>query len=51
MGSGSVPPPPEGMAEGQTLAGKYQLLRQLGAGGMCLVFEAQHVHLKQAVAL
>lgn len=51
MGSGSVPPPPEGLSEGQTLAGKYQLLRQLGAGGMCLVFEAEHVHLKQAVAL
>jgi eukaryotic-like serine/threonine-protein kinase len=51
MGSGSAPPPPEGLAEGQTLAGKYQLLRQLGAGGMCLVYEAEHVHLKQAVAL
>lgn len=50
MGSAAVPPS-EGLAEGQMLAGKYQLLRQLGAGGMCLVYEAEHVHLKQAVAL
>ncbi len=49
---GSAPlPPPEALAGGQILAGKYLLLRQLGAGGMCLVYEAEHVHLKQPVAL
>src|SRR3712207_7189174 len=40
-----------GLAEGQTVAGKYLLVRQLGVGGMCHVFEAEHIHLKQAVAL
>jgi eukaryotic-like serine/threonine-protein kinase len=43
--------PPGGLAEGQTLAGKYRVHRTLGAGGMCFVYEAEHVHLKQAVAL
>jgi serine/threonine-protein kinase len=37
--------------EGQTLAGKYRIGRMLGAGGMCLVYEAEHIHLRQAVAL
>jgi eukaryotic-like serine/threonine-protein kinase len=43
--------PPGGLAEGQTLAGKYRVHRTLGAGGMCFVYEAEHVHLRQAVAL
>jgi eukaryotic-like serine/threonine-protein kinase len=43
--------PPGGLAEGTTLAGKYRIERMLGAGGMCLVFEAEHVHLRQSVAL
>jgi len=51
MGSGSVSPVPEELAAGQILAGKYMLVRQLGIGGMCIVFEAEHVHLKQGVAL
>ncbi|MBX3224236.1 MAG: serine/threonine protein kinase [Labilithrix sp.] len=43
--------PPGGLVEGTTLAGKYRIDRMLGAGGMCLVYEAEHVHLRQAVAL
>ncbi|MCW5833359.1 MAG: serine/threonine protein kinase, partial [Labilithrix sp.] len=43
--------PPGGLVEGTTLAGKYRIHRMLGAGGMCLVYEAEHVHLRQSVAL
>ncbi|OJY27828.1 MAG: hypothetical protein BGO98_41990 [Myxococcales bacterium 68-20] len=43
--------PPGGLVEGTTLAGKYRIDRIVGAGGMCLVYEAEHVHLRQAVAL
>ncbi len=49
MGSTSQPPP--AFAEGQTLAGKYILVRQLGEGGMCVVYEAEHVGLRQGLAL
>ncbi len=50
--SGLVDPRLRGeLAEGQTLAGKYRVHRMLGAGGMCLVYEAEHIHLKQPVAL
>jgi serine/threonine protein kinase len=37
--------------EGITLAGKYLLLRQLGEGGMCTVYEAEHVGLRQGLAI
>ncbi|MGQ9800642.1 MAG: protein kinase domain-containing protein [Candidatus Saccharicenans sp.] len=37
--------------KGQLIAGKYQILRQAGKGGMGLVFEAQDVRLKRSVAL
>lgn len=36
---------------GQIVAGKYQLVRVLGEGGMGVVYEAEHVRLKQRVAL
>jgi serine/threonine protein kinase len=39
------------IAQGQTIAGKYHLLRQLGEGGMCIVYEAEHVGLRQGLAL
>jgi len=44
-------PPLSGLVEGQTIAGKYLLLRQLGEGGMCIVYEAEHVGLRQGLAL
>jgi serine/threonine protein kinase len=46
-------PPLSGLAtaQGQTIAGKYLLLRQLGEGGMCIVYEAEHVGLRQGLAL
>ena len=39
------------LSSGQILAGKYRVGRTLGAGGMCLVYEAEHIHLRQGVAL
>jgi tRNA A-37 threonylcarbamoyl transferase component Bud32 len=40
-----------GVREGDLLAGKYRVERVLGAGGMGLVVAAEHVHLKQRVAI
>ena len=54
MGANSQPPlsgRPPPIAEGQTIAGKYHLLRRLGEGGMCIVYEAEHVGLRQGLAL
>lgn len=49
----SVPPPkaPTSIAPGQVLAGKYQVDRQLGLGGMGVVVAAKHLQLNQEVAL
>ncbi len=39
------------VAVGALIAGKYRLEREIGAGGMGIVFAATHVHLEQRVAL
>jgi serine/threonine protein kinase len=38
-------------AAGDVVCGKYRLLRPLGEGGMGLVFEAEHLRLRQGVAI
>jgi serine/threonine-protein kinase len=42
--------PPE-VAPGMVLAGKFQIVRKLGRGGMGIVFEAHHMELDDRVAL
>ena len=36
---------------GQTLGGKYEIVRLLGEGGMAFVFETVHKRLEQRVAI
>ncbi len=36
---------------GETIAGKYRLVRPIGTGAMGLVFEATHLRLRQKVAI
>ncbi len=44
-GSVRIPQP------GETVAGKYRLLRVLGEGGMGIVFAAEHLRLRQPIAI
>ncbi|APR86448.1 Serine/threonine-protein kinase pkn3 [Minicystis rosea] len=39
------------LTEGEILAGKYRVERVLGRGGMGVVVAAQHIHLRQKVAI
>src|SRR4030095_3629959 len=48
-GPSSIPSAP--VKPGDVLAGKYEVERVLGVGGMGVVVSAHHVHLKQRVAL
>jgi serine/threonine protein kinase len=38
-------------APGEVVGGKYRLTRMLGTGGMGMVFEAEHLRLRQSVAI
>jgi len=38
-------------AAGDVVCGKYRLLRPLGEGGMGVIFEAEHLRLRQSVAI
>jgi serine/threonine-protein kinase len=46
-----VPPPRDVVTQGQILDGKYELLSQLGKGGMGEVWAAQHLKLDEKVAI
>ena len=36
---------------GEVIAGKYRIVRKLGEGGMGVVFEAEHVRIRQRMAI
>jgi serine/threonine-protein kinase len=38
-------------AVGEVLAGKYRIARKIGEGGMGVVFEAEHIRIRQRVAI
>jgi eukaryotic-like serine/threonine-protein kinase len=48
---GTDPDTPNALAAGTIIDGKYRIDRLLGAGGMGMVFAAQHLELERAVAI
>ena len=50
-GTGRAVPDAQLPRPGDTIAGKYLLVRQIGQGGMAIVFEAQHLRLHQRLAI
>jgi serine/threonine protein kinase len=44
-------PEPSAPCAGDTVAGKYQLVRPIGLGAMGLIFEATHLRMRQRVAI
>ena len=47
----SVPIPRDPFPPGLIVGGKYRVLRRLGAGGVGVVVEAEHLKLRQRVAI
>ena len=47
----AVEGPPGVPAPGEIVGGKFRLVRPLGEGGMGVVFEAEHLRLRQSVAI
>ncbi len=53
-GSGSFSQPSEPYVDpllGQTLSGRYRILRKIGEGGMGIVYEAEHILIEKRVGL
>lgn len=46
-----LPPPPRDDPYLQRRVGNYKTIRKLGEGGMGIVYQAQHLHLKRSVAI
>lgn len=47
----AILPPVDLPAEGTILSGRYRLVRAIGSGGMGAVYEAEHLKLRQRVAI
>jgi serine/threonine-protein kinase len=38
-------------SEGSVIRGKYRIIRQIGIGGMAIVYQAEHIHFRESCAL